>query len=158
MRLIIHLSFINIELTVWKRLDCSTTAKAPNAKELTSKEDPLRPVRKSSQTWQNAISLWPCYRPSGIVTSFYKRQRSLSSLPVILRIELGGGGGRTEEEEEEADSKKGSNSSLKTCATASSLLVRSLSTLKTPHYELHQGVMWLPQDKEHSSRHGGHDV
>jgi hypothetical protein len=43
---------------------------------------------------QNAISLQTCYRPSRIVTSFYRGK--------------------------EADSKKGSNSSLKTCTTVSS--------------------------------------
>jgi hypothetical protein len=40
--------------------------------ERTCREDSLRSVRKSSQTWQNALSLPPCYRPSWIVTSFYR--------------------------------------------------------------------------------------
>jgi hypothetical protein len=40
--------------------------------ELTCLEDSLRSVRKSSQTWRNVISLRPCYRPSQIVTSFYR--------------------------------------------------------------------------------------
>jgi hypothetical protein len=47
-------------------------------KECTSKEDSLRSVRKSSQTWQNAISLRPCYRPSRIVTSFYRGKEAAS--------------------------------------------------------------------------------
>jgi hypothetical protein len=47
-------------------------------KERTSKEDSLRSVRKSSQTWQNAISFRPCNRPSQIVTSFYRGKEGAS--------------------------------------------------------------------------------
>jgi hypothetical protein len=57
------------------------------------------------------ISLWPSYRPSWIVTSFYRG--------------------------EEAHSKKGSNSSLKTCATASSWLVHALITLMHVNWLIH---------------------
>jgi hypothetical protein len=47
-------------------------------KERTSKEGSLRSVWKSSQTWHNAISLWPCYKPSGIVISFYRGKDAAS--------------------------------------------------------------------------------
>jgi hypothetical protein len=43
-----------------------------NGIERTCLEDSLRSVRKSSQTWRNALSLRPCYRPSRIVTSVYR--------------------------------------------------------------------------------------
>jgi hypothetical protein len=47
-------------------------------KERTSQEDSLRSVCKSSQTWRNAFSLPPCYRPSRIVTSFYRGKEGAS--------------------------------------------------------------------------------
>jgi hypothetical protein len=40
-------------------------------------EDSLRSVCKSSQTWRNALSLRPCYRPSRIVTSLRGKERHL---------------------------------------------------------------------------------
>jgi hypothetical protein len=40
--------------------------------ELACLEESLRSVRKSSQTWRNALSLRLCNRPSQIVTSFYR--------------------------------------------------------------------------------------
>jgi hypothetical protein len=52
--------------------------KVYSAKEHTSKEDSLRSVLKSSQTWRNAISLRPCYRPSRIVMSFYTGKEAAS--------------------------------------------------------------------------------
>jgi hypothetical protein len=46
--------------------------------ELACLEYSLRSVRKSSQTWRDALSLRPCYRPSRIVTSFYRGKKIIS--------------------------------------------------------------------------------